>query len=400
MDVLSWSRHHRLFPGEGDFDLGQFVVHLVRAGYAGPLSLEVFNDTFRQTDTRRTAAHALRSLVWLAGPRRPAPRRAVRPGADPRRACRRSGPTSSRSRPRTPPRSRRSWTTSASPSAASTAPSRCGCGLRARPGSSSTSSTRAASRPARAGRLPGRGAAATEDRARALAVRPVPRRAQADEQRLAAFAAPNGLEVFLTEPPAADGAGLGHGVRARLRGGGLTPRAVDHVNLAHAWEEHDEAVLFYTSVLGLRGASRGGGRQPQGLVRSRVMRTAGRWRAAAAQRRADGEPALPRARRARLRRHRRVARAGTPAGHGLPADPATTTTTTSRRASAWSRRTSTGCASPAALRPHARTASSCTSTPAGSVGSSSRWSSGPRRYDGYGADNAPVRLAAQARLDR
>src|SRR5690606_39438957 len=66
MDVLSWSRHHRLFPGEGDFDLVDFMTHVVRAGYRGPWSLEVFNDTFRQTDTVRTAVHAHRSLVWLA----------------------------------------------------------------------------------------------------------------------------------------------------------------------------------------------------------------------------------------------------------------------------------------------------------------------------------------------
>jgi 4-hydroxyphenylpyruvate dioxygenase len=65
MDVLSWSRHHRLFPGEGSFDLAGFLAHVLRAGYTGPLSLEVFNDTFRQTDVRRTARHALRSLVWL-----------------------------------------------------------------------------------------------------------------------------------------------------------------------------------------------------------------------------------------------------------------------------------------------------------------------------------------------
>ncbi|MFT4233120.1 MAG: TIM barrel protein, partial [Leucobacter sp.] len=65
MDVLSWSRHHRLFPGEGDFDLVRFLSHVVLAGYRGPLSLEVFNDTFRQTDAKRTAAHAVRSLRWL-----------------------------------------------------------------------------------------------------------------------------------------------------------------------------------------------------------------------------------------------------------------------------------------------------------------------------------------------
>src|SRR5918994_1450667 len=44
MDVLSWSRHHRLFPGEGSFDLPAFLGHVLRAGYDGPLSLEVFND--------------------------------------------------------------------------------------------------------------------------------------------------------------------------------------------------------------------------------------------------------------------------------------------------------------------------------------------------------------------
>ncbi len=65
MDVLSWSRHHRLFPGEGSFDLAGFLAHVVRTGYDGPLSLEVFNDTFRQTDPERTARQALRSLRWL-----------------------------------------------------------------------------------------------------------------------------------------------------------------------------------------------------------------------------------------------------------------------------------------------------------------------------------------------
>ena len=65
MDVLSWSRHHRLFPGEGAFDLGTFVAHVLRAGYDGPLSLEVFNDIFRQTDVARTARQARRSLTWV-----------------------------------------------------------------------------------------------------------------------------------------------------------------------------------------------------------------------------------------------------------------------------------------------------------------------------------------------
>ena len=65
MDVLSWSRHHRLFPGEGAFDLGSFLAHVLRTGYDGPLSLEVFNDVFRQTEVGRTARQARRSLTWL-----------------------------------------------------------------------------------------------------------------------------------------------------------------------------------------------------------------------------------------------------------------------------------------------------------------------------------------------
>jgi 4-hydroxyphenylpyruvate dioxygenase len=65
MDVLQWSRHHRLFPGQGDFDLPGFVRLVLATGYDGPLSLEVFNDVFRQADPARTAVDAMRSLVAL-----------------------------------------------------------------------------------------------------------------------------------------------------------------------------------------------------------------------------------------------------------------------------------------------------------------------------------------------
>ena len=49
MDILSWSRHYRVFPGEGGFELEKFMGHLVRSGYAGIVSLEIFNDVFRQS---------------------------------------------------------------------------------------------------------------------------------------------------------------------------------------------------------------------------------------------------------------------------------------------------------------------------------------------------------------
>ena len=86
MDVLQWARHHRCFPGQGQFDLESFFEQVLRAGYAGPLSLEIFNDLFRETPNRRTATDAMRSLLYLEsqvrarlererGPRRRARRR-------------------------------------------------------------------------------------------------------------------------------------------------------------------------------------------------------------------------------------------------------------------------------------------------------------------------------------
>jgi 4-hydroxyphenylpyruvate dioxygenase len=65
MDLLQWSRHYRLFPGQGAFDLKAFLGHVLAAGYTGPLSLEVFNDVFRQSDPTRSAVDAHRSLLAL-----------------------------------------------------------------------------------------------------------------------------------------------------------------------------------------------------------------------------------------------------------------------------------------------------------------------------------------------
>ena len=65
MDVLSWSRHYRNFPGQGDLDVAAFTREVVAAGYAGPLSLEVFNDEFRAASAYLTAHDGLRSLRWL-----------------------------------------------------------------------------------------------------------------------------------------------------------------------------------------------------------------------------------------------------------------------------------------------------------------------------------------------
>ena len=65
MDVLSWSRHFRCFPGQGDLDVAGFLAPIVESGYGGPISLEIFNDEFRAGSTRQIAADAARSLLYL-----------------------------------------------------------------------------------------------------------------------------------------------------------------------------------------------------------------------------------------------------------------------------------------------------------------------------------------------
>jgi 4-hydroxyphenylpyruvate dioxygenase len=65
LDVLSWSRHHRLFPGEGGWDVADFVARVLQAGYQGPLSLEIFNDVYRQGSPSNTARDGHRSLTYL-----------------------------------------------------------------------------------------------------------------------------------------------------------------------------------------------------------------------------------------------------------------------------------------------------------------------------------------------
>ncbi|MBV9537741.1 MAG: sugar phosphate isomerase/epimerase and 4-hydroxyphenylpyruvate domain-containing protein [Acidisphaera sp.] len=63
MDVLSWSRHFRSFPGQGELPLDKFVTAVLASGYRGPLSLEVFNDHFRAAPSRMIARDGRRSLI-------------------------------------------------------------------------------------------------------------------------------------------------------------------------------------------------------------------------------------------------------------------------------------------------------------------------------------------------
>jgi 4-hydroxyphenylpyruvate dioxygenase len=277
MDVLSWSRHHRLFPGEGAFDLPTFVAHVLATGFDGPLSLEVFNDTFRQTDPDRTAVHALRSLVWLQdkvaalpGVRRDA---GLTPVADAKPPVGfdfvevKAEDTSDvevlldqlgftpRGRHRTKPVSL--WAAGDvrivlnEHQARDLAPRVAAVGLQVPDGDASSR------------------------RAADLMAPAAYRRTYASEQPLGGAVAPDGTEFFwVTAPPAGSAPAWVDEFEDGLPlAAGSPVRNIDHVNLAVPWQTADEAVLFLTSVFGLAADAPTEVAGPSGLVRSQVMRT-------------------------------------------------------------------------------------------------------------------------------
>ncbi|MBQ0825728.1 bifunctional sugar phosphate isomerase/epimerase/4-hydroxyphenylpyruvate dioxygenase family protein [Streptomyces tagetis] len=265
MDVLQWSRHHRCFPGQGGFDVAGLLRHVLRTGYAGPLSLEVFNDVFRQSEAGPTAVDAQRSLRLLkeaAGlDTPPAPvvptavafAELVTPDAAPvtavldalgfTRAARHRGKPvdlwqrgEARVLVNTGPGERRDGTHLAAVGLESPDP---------------------------------HGAAR---RAEALLAPVLPRRRAPGDAPLEAVAAPDGTELFFcaTRRPGlpdwrADFEGTGH---APGTGGHWR---VDHLSLTQPWHQFDEAVLFHRGVLGLRPQESVDVADPYGLLRSRAV---------------------------------------------------------------------------------------------------------------------------------
>ncbi len=65
MDLLYWSRHFRNMPGEGDLDVTAFMRAVMATGYSGPISLEIFNDQFRGGSPKTIAKSGHRSLIAL-----------------------------------------------------------------------------------------------------------------------------------------------------------------------------------------------------------------------------------------------------------------------------------------------------------------------------------------------
>ncbi|MDG4664421.1 sugar phosphate isomerase/epimerase and 4-hydroxyphenylpyruvate domain-containing protein [Mycobacterium sp. 236(2023)] len=267
MDVLQWSRHYRLFPGEGAFDLVGFTRAALDAGYAGPLSLEVFNDVFRQSSPVRTAIDAVRSLASLEA--------GMSHG---RRACPMATafveltvtPTnidaaehtlaglgftkSARHRSKTVA----VWTQAAATillTVTTDAPDDDSSAVAAIAFDTEDAHSMAAS---------------ADD----LHVAPVPRVVRQGEADLPAVAAPDGLSIFFVS---ANRAGLdwrrdfeSTSPEETVEGSGIT--GIDHISVTAPFDRYDESVLFYRSVVGMRTDDVAEYPGPYGLVRSHLLR--------------------------------------------------------------------------------------------------------------------------------
>jgi 4-hydroxyphenylpyruvate dioxygenase len=284
MDELQWSRHYRCFPGQGAFDLASFLRRVLAAGYAGPLSLEIFNDIFRQADPFRTAVDGRRSLLWLEERADACP---------PEEAGRRSAwaPVSRLPASAGDLRGFAFVELDAPPETAKGLERLlAGLGLRRTGVHRSKPVELLEAGEARilvnSGRhsVPARTmfsvaavgldvAAAEPVARRAVALRtsPVPRHRNWDEADLVGLEAPDGVEIFLCEEgspwrgdfdPCTDEHPFGATVR-------LT--GIDHVALAQPLTLFNESVLFYRSLLGLVPLESQEVASPNGLIRSQAL---------------------------------------------------------------------------------------------------------------------------------
>ncbi|MFC9910206.1 bifunctional sugar phosphate isomerase/epimerase/4-hydroxyphenylpyruvate dioxygenase family protein [Streptomyces sp. NPDC127197] len=263
MDVLQWSRHYRCFPGQGGFDVAGLVQHVLRTGYAGPLSLEVFNDVFRQAEAGPTAVDAHRSLLVLqeavgaaALPRPVVPTgvafaELVTPDTAPVSALLTALGFARTARHRTKPVDL--WQQGEARILVNTGPA----------------VPRGGTQLAAIG-LQSPDPAAAADRAEALLAPVLPRRRAPEDAPLDAVAAPDGTELFFcgADRWRTDFEHLAHTPAA------TNVHRIDHLALTQPWHHFDEATLFHRSVLGLHAQESVDVADPYGLLRSRAVTNA------------------------------------------------------------------------------------------------------------------------------
>ncbi|MFF1356366.1 bifunctional sugar phosphate isomerase/epimerase/4-hydroxyphenylpyruvate dioxygenase family protein [Streptomyces sp. NPDC058297] len=270
MDVLQWSRHYRCFPGQGGLDVTGLVRHVINAGYTGPLSLEVFNDVFRQADAGPTAVDAQRSLMLLqeaaglasppaaAQPTGFAFAELTTPDAGAVSALLGALGLARTARHRSKPVEL--WQRGEARLLVTTDPVRHRDGLAL----------------AALG-LESPDPAAATARAESLLAPVLPRRRAPEDAPLNAVAAPDGVEIFFC---ATNRTGLANWREdfAPLPGAGDGDRdergavlRIDHLALTQPWHQFDEAALFHRTVLGLRPQESVDVADPYGLLRSRAV---------------------------------------------------------------------------------------------------------------------------------
>ncbi|MFJ2924546.1 bifunctional sugar phosphate isomerase/epimerase/4-hydroxyphenylpyruvate dioxygenase family protein [Streptomyces massasporeus] len=265
MDVLQWSRHYRCFPGQGGFDVAGLVRQVLATGYDGPLSLEVFNDVFRQADAGPTAVDARRSLLVLQETvgRAPLPdpvvptgvafAELVTPDAEPLAALLGALGFTRTARHRGKPVAL--WEQGDARVLVNTG----------------TAVRRDGTRLAAIG-LESPDPAGAARRAEALLAPVLPRRRAPQDAPLDAVAAPDGTELFFCatgRPELPDW-------RADFENTGVPPaqagiRGIDHLALTQPWHHFDEAALFHRGVLGLHAQESVDVADPYGLMRSRAV---------------------------------------------------------------------------------------------------------------------------------
>ncbi|MGW2648331.1 bifunctional sugar phosphate isomerase/epimerase/4-hydroxyphenylpyruvate dioxygenase family protein [Streptomyces sp. NPDC001393] len=267
MDVLQWSRHYRCFPGQGGFDVAGLVRHVLAAGYRGPLSLEVFNDVFRQADAGPTAVDAHRSLLLLkeavGAAELPPPvvptgvafAELLTPDAEPVTALLAALGFTRAARHRGKPVDL--WQRGEARVLVNTA----------------ATARRDGTRLAAIG-LESPDPAAAARRAEALLAPVLPRHRAPGDAPLDAVAAPDGTELFLC----ATGDRELPDWRTDFADLPDTPAPcttrIDHLALTQPWHHFDEATLFHRSVLGLTAQESVDLADPYGLMRSRAVTNA------------------------------------------------------------------------------------------------------------------------------
>ncbi|GIF23330.1 sugar phosphate isomerase/epimerase/4-hydroxyphenylpyruvate dioxygenase-like putative hemolysin [Actinoplanes tereljensis] len=301
-DVARRSRHHRLFPGLGSFDLPAFVGNVLGTGYDGPVALEVVNDVYRQADPRQAAIDGMRSLLSLQEsiadtPAKPALTPAPELGGivfTELAVDATSGPVVARALAALSfvhtgqhrSKSVQLWQQAKARVLLNFAAQRT-----VTPGTTTVCAFAVESTDP----------AASTRRAEDLLAPALPRLHQPGEAELTSIAAPDGTAVFLVHtganseswlqdfqpvpPPPSDRAAHG-----RITG-------TDHISLTDVVDDFDNATLFYRTVLGLHAGNTAEIAAPFGPILSRVATDrSGRVRIAlntAPLRRGDWAPVIP-----------------------------------------------------------------------------------------------------------